>query len=104
MLSGIHQSDPSGQTICYRQPTETPYSSAPPPVLPRSAVCLSNRWVKPLSACIHAALDLVNEHIAAPAVLNRLADVPFALVRYFHHVQDSDVVAPGNLSNNLLDN
>jgi len=47
--------------------------------------------------------DLVNEHVAAPSVLNRLADVPFALRPRLHQVENPEIMPPRNLSNNLLD-
>jgi hypothetical protein len=51
-----------------------------------------------------AALDLVNEYIPAPAVLQRGPHVPFAMPAIFHEVEYAKVMAPRNLSNKLLDN
>ena len=42
-----------------------------------------------------AALDLEDEHVAAPAVFDCLADVPLALLRGGDFVQEGDVVVPG---------
>jgi hypothetical protein len=52
---------------------------------------------------IEAAFDLVDENVSAPAVGDGLSDVPLALGGRFNHVQKSNVVAPWNLSNSLLD-
>ena len=52
---------------------------------------------------IKAALDLMHQDIAAPAVLDGRPNVPFPFGRVLHVVENSEVVAPRNLSNNLLD-
>lgn len=48
------------------------------------------------------ALDLMHQDIAAPAVFERLSDVPFSLARILHRIENPDLVAPGQLCNNLL--
>jgi len=44
---------------------------------------------------IETGLDLQNEHVAAPAVLNRLADVPFALRPRLHQVENPEIMPQG---------
>ena len=51
-----------------------------------------------------AALDLVEKYRPAPAVLEGRSQIPLSLGGVLHLVEDADVVAPGNLSNKLLDN
>jgi len=45
------------------------------------------RWCRPL-------LDLVDENIAAPAMLHRGPDIPFPLLAVFQEIQDAKIVAP----------
>ena len=52
---------------------------------------------------IKAALDLMHQDIAAPAVLDGCANVPFPFRRVLYIVQSAEVVPPRNLSNTLLD-
>jgi hypothetical protein len=51
-----------------------------------------------------ATLDLHDKDVSAPAVLDRLLDVPETLFGLLHKIEKPHVVAPRNLSNNLLDN
>jgi len=53
-------------------------------------------------ATVQVRLDLMDEHRSAPALLDRLADVPLALGGVFDRVENANIVAPGNLCNNLL--
>jgi hypothetical protein len=53
---------------------------------------------------VQFALDLHHQNIPAPTVLHSLLNVPKTLRRSFHQVEKPDIVAPRNLSNNLLDN
>jgi len=46
--------------------------------------------------------DLMNEDIAAPAVLKRLAHVPFAFLLLLDPVEKRHRVAPRQLGSNLL--
>ena len=55
-------------------------------------------------ATVEAAFDVDDEHIAAPAVFDRLLNIPEAFFGGFEEVQESDVMAPGNLCNSLLHN
>jgi hypothetical protein len=52
---------------------------------------------------IETAFDLVYEHSAAPAMLNRSKKIPLPPWGRFYEIQDAKVVSPGNLSNNLSD-
>jgi hypothetical protein len=52
---------------------------------------------------VEVAVDLVVQDRTAPAVLDGCADVPLALGRVFHAVEKTNIVAPWNLSNKLLD-
>ncbi|HUZ63626.1 MAG TPA: hypothetical protein VMU82_07925 [Acetobacteraceae bacterium] len=47
-------------------------------------------------------LDLVRQHRAAPAVLDRLAGMPGSLLRELDGLQQADVMTPGELCNNRL--
>lgn len=59
----------------------------------------------PLSpAAGKAALDLHNENVPAPPVLDGLLNVPKPLLTVFHEVEQADIMPPWNWSNNLLDN
>ena len=69
------------------------------------------RWKCRLEVCqgfplapAETALDLDDEHIPAPAVHDRLLDVPLPFFGVFDEVQKPDVMAPGNLCNSLLHN
>lgn len=53
-------------------------------------------------ASIEVGLDLVNEDVAAPAVLNRLAGVPNTLLRIGELVEQDAIVEPGDLCSKLL--
>jgi hypothetical protein len=53
---------------------------------------------------VEPALDLVDEHVAAPAVLDRLPHVPEALVWFLDLIQENAVVEPRYLCSNLLHN
>src|SRR3984957_18167904 len=53
---------------------------------------------------VKTTLDLEDEHVSAPSVLNRGVNVPKPIVGVFHQVEQADIVPPRNLSNNLLYN
>src|SRR5258708_1021232 len=53
---------------------------------------------------VEATLDLEDEHVSAPSVLNRGVNIPKPLGGVLHEVEQADLVPPRNLSNNLLDN
>jgi hypothetical protein len=52
---------------------------------------------------VESAFNLMDEHVAAPAMLNGTTDIPLALLGRFYEVQNTEIVSPGNLTNNLLD-
>jgi len=52
---------------------------------------------------VEAAFDLDHEDVPAPAVLDGLLRVPETLLGGLYHIEDANVVPPGNLSNSLLD-
>ena len=53
---------------------------------------------------VQIALDLVDQDVAAPAMLNRLTGVPETLCRILHGLEEAHVVAPRQSCNNLLHN
>jgi hypothetical protein len=53
---------------------------------------------------VKAALDLHDENVPAPSVLNRLADVPETFRWVLHFVQKNAIVKPGQLCSSLLHN
>src|SRR5437764_849500 len=52
---------------------------------------------------IKIALNLQRQNIAAPTVGDGFTNVKLALLWVFDRIQNANIVAPGNLSNNLLD-
>src|SRR5207249_1772931 len=54
--------------------------------------------------CVKAALNLEDEDIPAPSILEGLLGIPKALFGLLHDVQNPDVVAPGQFCNSLLQN
>jgi hypothetical protein len=52
---------------------------------------------------MEATFDLMDKHVTAPTVLNRLPDIPLPLPRNFGEIKKAKIVPPSDLSNNLLD-
>jgi hypothetical protein len=46
----------------------------------------------------------MDEDIAAPAVFDRLLDIPNSLFRVRNPIEDANIVSPRNLCNSLLHN
>ena len=51
---------------------------------------------------VKSALDLIDEDVAAPAVFKRCPSVPKSFVGVFHLIEQTDVMPPRDLCNNLL--
>jgi hypothetical protein len=54
--------------------------------------------------CSETGLDLEDEHIPAPAILDGMVSVPKPLLRGFDLLQECDVVVPGDLCKRRLHN
>src|SRR5439155_9642489 len=55
-------------------------------------------------AAVQPALDLVDQHRAAPPILNRLAGIPFTLGWLLHLIEQHAIVEPGQFPSKLLEN
>ena len=53
---------------------------------------------------VQAALHLRHQHVAAPAIFDSLADIPKALGRVFHLIEQDAVMAPRQVVQQLLHN